>query len=191
MKHSSKKRGFSLIELMVSVAVFSVVMVIAVGTLLAMINANQKAQALKSVMNNLNFALESMVRHARIGTTYHCENSSIPPPDVATPSDCASGGVLFAFETFDGDRGDPTDQFVFRLMNNRLERSSDSGSTFNAVTAEEVHIDGLTFYVVGSASGDNLQPKMVVTIHGTAGVTPRTETKFELQAMATQRILDL
>ena len=40
------KKGFTLIELMVSLTVFSIVMVVSIGTLLIMIDSNAKAQAL-------------------------------------------------------------------------------------------------------------------------------------------------
>ena len=110
-------RAFSLIELMVSVALFSIVMVISVGSLLTMIDANRKAQALKSVMNNLNFALESMVRNARVGTNFNCGQQVVPPtlPNIEKPGNCANGGVVFAFEGQFGIPGDPTDQIVYRI----------------------------------------------------------------------------
>jgi len=40
-------KGFSLIEILVSIAIFSVVMVTAAGALLATIDANHKAQAIQ------------------------------------------------------------------------------------------------------------------------------------------------
>ena len=55
-------RGFTLIELMVSVTIFIIVMVIALGSLLSISEAERKAEQLKTVMNNLNFGLESMAR---------------------------------------------------------------------------------------------------------------------------------
>ena len=52
-----KKGGFSLIEIMVSLAIFSIVVLVATGALLSILNANKKTQALKAVVNNFNFAL--------------------------------------------------------------------------------------------------------------------------------------
>lgn len=190
---TSHLHAFSLIEIMVSVALFSVVMVISVGSLLIMIDANRKAQALQSVMNNLNFALESMVRNARVGTDFHCVPgvSITPPSDIETPRDCEEGGALFAFEGQFGTSGDSTDQIVYRVNGTQLERSTDGGGSFIAVTAPEVVIDTLTFYVRGAPRGDERQPHMVVTIQGRAGVNERSQTKFNLQGGATQRVLDL
>ena len=42
--------GFTLIEMLVSIALFAIVMVVCVGALLSLVTANKKAQALESVM---------------------------------------------------------------------------------------------------------------------------------------------
>src|SRR3989344_5257439 len=67
---SRAQRGFTLVEMIVAIALFSVVMIVCVGALLALVNANRKAQALQSVMNNLNIALDGMVRSVRMGNSY-------------------------------------------------------------------------------------------------------------------------
>ena len=101
-RHNSRS-GFTLVEMIVAIAVFSVIMTISVGTLLAMVDANRKAQSLKSVIDNLNFAVENMSRNMRVGTLYHCETTGSVTGAISAPQDCASGGVLFAFEGHDGD----------------------------------------------------------------------------------------
>src|SRR3989344_7842968 len=77
-------KGFTLIEVVVSVALFSIVMVVCVTALLALVNANRKAQALQSVMNNLSIALDDMARNVRMGTNYHCSE----PINGTDPQDC-------------------------------------------------------------------------------------------------------
>jgi len=72
MRTHSKQTGFTLIEMIVSLGVFSVVITIAVGALLVLIATNQQLQAEQSVMTNLSFALDSMTREVRTGTNYYC-----------------------------------------------------------------------------------------------------------------------
>jgi type II secretory pathway pseudopilin PulG len=178
--------------MMVAVTLFSVVMTISIGSLLSLVDANRKAQALNSVINNLNFALENMSRNIRVGNTYHCRSSSVSvPPNIDTARNCQNGGSLFAFESNKGDVLDSTDQVVYRFINSSIEKSINSGITFIAITAPEVTIDKMRFYTVGAVSGDMLQPRVVMTIQGTAGIGLKTQTSFSLQTTVSQRVLDL
>jgi prepilin-type N-terminal cleavage/methylation domain-containing protein len=193
MSHLFHRRGFTLIEMMVAMSIFAIVMMVAVGALLSLTQANERAQGINSVMNNLNAALEDMSRSIRVGTTYHCETSANPPPPsvLATPKDCASGGgVLLAFEPSGGNPANPNDQTVYRLNGTQLERSLDSGITWVAMTAPEVSIDKFNFYVIGSARGDGIQPRVLMSIHGSANV-PGGATTFVVQASVVQRVLDI
>ena len=174
-----------------AVTLFSVVMTISIGSLLSLVEANRKAQALNSVINNLNFALENMSRNIRVGNTYHCRTSSSVPPNIDTTKDCSNGGILFAFEGHKGDITDSTDQIIYRFINSRIEKSIDSGATFIRITAPEVAINSMKFYVVGTTRGDTSQPRVVMTVQGTAGISARAQTDFNLQTTVSQRVLDL
>ena len=70
-----KNKGFTLIELIVSIALFGFVSVVMVGAMLSVVGANAKSQALTNATNSLNFAIESMVRELRVGKTYNCANN--------------------------------------------------------------------------------------------------------------------
>lgn len=198
MKTAKVLPAFTLIEMMVAVAIFAIVMMIGVGALLTMIEVNKRAQAINSVMNNLNAAVEDMSRSVRVGSTYHCETSaSAPSPDtLAEPKDCATGGgLLFAFEATGGDPTNSADQVVYRLNGTQLERSlsAGAGGTWVAITAAEVKITNFQFYVTGSASytsGNHVQPRLLMIIHGTASV-PGGPTDFTVQSSVTERLLDI
>jgi len=185
-------KGFTLIEMMVSVSIFAIVMMIGVGALLSLVETNRRAQAINSVVNNLNAALEGMARTIRVGTTYYCQNSSTPPPatTLASPRDC-SDGKLFAFEASGGDTSDILDQVVYRINGSQLERSLNSGGTWVALTAPEVSIDSFSFYVVGTGSGNSIQPRVLMRIKGSAPLPGGKSTEFNVQASVVQRILDI
>src|SRR3989338_4304258 len=80
-------RGFTLVETIVATALFTVVMLIAVGSLLSIVSVNRKAQALHLVMNNLNVALDGMVRAIRTGSNYYCGGGG-----YEDPQGCSGGG---------------------------------------------------------------------------------------------------
>ncbi len=196
-KTFNRARGFTLIELMVSVAIFAIIMVIALGALLSISAADRKAETVASVMNNLNFAVESMTRTIRTGYDYHCATT--------TGGDCASGGTLFKFTAQGGA------QTVYTFDNSAscgqtgtiqgcILRSTDGGATYLPITAPEVIItniagsgSGLTFYLRGSTlgnNGDNVQPNVVITVTGYVQISGTQKTPFNLQTSVTQRLYD-
>ncbi len=191
--------AFTLIEMMVAVTIFSVVMMVGVGALLSLVATNKRAQAIHSVMNNLNAALEGMSRSTRVGTLYNCVTSATVPPSpppsstISIPHDCATGGgKLLAFESASGNLTDPADQWVYRLNGTRLERSTKGGAngSWVAITAPEVSIDSFDFYVIGSSNADQAQPRILMRILGSAQV-PGGVTTFTVQASVVQRVLDI
>ncbi|MBU3968646.1 prepilin-type N-terminal cleavage/methylation domain-containing protein [Patescibacteria group bacterium] len=191
-KNSSKNynKGFTLVEMMVAVALFSVVMVIGVGSLLSMISANKKSQSLQLVMSNLGFAIEDITRTMRVGTNYHCGSG-----DIREPKDCNGGSNYVAFEPTGGDPDSTNDQVVYRLNGTQIEKSTSGGvnNSFIAITAPEITIESLSFYVQGSETigeGDNKQPKVLIVLSGHAGENEKTKSNFNIQTMVSQRILD-
>lgn len=174
-------RGFTLIEMIVAVSVFVVVMVSGIGALVSMIDANRKAQAMRIVMDNMNFSLENITRSMRVGVDYHCGAFG----DLNTTRDCAVDGDSFiAFTNSAGER------VIFRLNNGRIEKSEDLGASYLSITAPEITIEELRFFVQGSSETDNLQPKVLVIVRGTAGVSEKVRTTFNLQTFASQRLRD-
>ena len=187
-------KGFTLIEMMVAVALFSVVMLVTTGALLALVDANRKAQALHSVMENLNVAVDGMVRAMRIGSSYHCGEVGT----ITTPADCTTfGGTFLAFEPYGGSGSSSADQREYWFAQDadgigRLYESSNGGATSYPMTAKEVNLTSVVFYVSGTTVQDTTQPKVIVIIKGTAGSEKlKTQTSFTIQATASQRALDL
>src|SRR4051812_11444285 len=91
-------RGFTLIEMLVSITLFSVVMVMALGALLSLSVADRRAEALKSSIDNLTFALDSMSRAIRTGNTYHCGSSGT----LSVAQDCTTGNNYITLITANG-----------------------------------------------------------------------------------------
>lgn len=185
--HTSQQHGFTLIEMLVSVALFAIVMLIMGGALLSLTYANRKAQALQSVMNNLNISLDSMVRGIRMGNNYRCGSAT---PSVA---DCATGGSALYITPYGSDSAQRSQDwgFIYDSATQRLYKVVGSGQQI-ALTAPEVKISSMTFYVVGTTRGDTTQPKVVITIKGSVtGSTLLSNSTFNIQATAVQRLLDL
>lgn len=178
--------GFTLVEMIVAVGLFAIVMLVSVSTLLALVHANRKAQALQSVMNNLNIALDGMARAIREGEDYRCGSAAPADPN------CAAGGTVLYFEPFCPDGGCSDWAYTFDGTTNRIYKSTDGGTNFLPLTAPEIHIDSLTFYVIGAQRTDSIQPKVMIVVKGTVeGGGRTTDTTFHVQSTAVQRVLDI
>lgn len=188
--HSLQPRGFTLIEIVTSVAIFSIVMVIALGALLSMSESDRKAQTLKSVINNLNFSLDAMSRAMRTGVNYHCDVTQLP---VTTPRDCdqsSSGATSIAFLSAEGQ--------TIRYCRGNGSTCNSSGTAvlvskgtgfYAPLTASEVTITNLQFYVTGAQSA-TLQPHVVILLSGKVPVSASQTSSFDLQTSVTQRLYD-
>lgn len=177
-KRSRRERGFTLIELMVALTLFIVVMTMSMGSIIGVFDANRKSKALKTVMTNLNLAVESMSKEMRYGKNYHCGSGT-----VTVPQNCPSGDTLMSFLSSDST------QITYRLTGTTIERQLGSGN-FLSVTAPEVVIDSLTFYTLGAGTGNLLQPKVIIKVEGHSG-TDESRSEFILETMVSQRALDI
>lgn len=191
MSTFSKTRGFTLIEVMISVLIFSIVMTVALGALLAMSQSDQRAQALKSVVDNLNFALDSMSRTIRTGYSYDCGGTHAGPHDCAPPSTAAELGLVPASGSAQVYYRFDTNQSVCgtQTIPGCISRSTD-GLNWYPLTSPEVIITSLQFIVTGSTPGDTVQPKVTILISGNVNVPGITKSAFNLQTSITQRIYD-
>lgn len=201
-KNSLKIKGFTLIEIMVATSIFMVIMLIAMGALISSSDTAKKAQALRSAMDNVNFAMESMARSLRTGTNYECIPSGnfILPRTAGAPfnfADCTlagSGGSAVSFMPANNPPSDPhTLQDTAYLFKARTDGSGTSviqkcTTTLGCVdiVASNVDIKQATFYVAGSDPTDAAQPSVYITIKGTVKVKG-VDNAFAIQTMASQR----
>lgn len=180
--------GFTLIETMIAVGLFSVVMVVCIGALLSLADANKKTQALQSVLYNLNTSIDGMVRAIRMGSNYEVSNDGAElrfTPFGADPNNTAEKWV---YRWSDGDNDGVKDQIVKEYTPPR----SYTSRVVVPLTAPEVAIEKMHFYVGGESTGDTDQPRVLIIIQGKAGGDKiKTTTTFNIQASATQRLLDI
>lgn len=183
------QKGFTLIEMMVAVALFSVVMLVSIGALLSLVDAGRRAQAVQSVMNNLNVALDSMVRSLRMGQRYTVapDGKSITfAPYGVSPDSVAEYWTYYFEETMDAS-GEMRGRLWKEYVPKDFARSVDV-----PLTASEVDIDYLRFFKTEDMPGDAIQPRVFMVVSGQAGYDKvQTTTSFNIQASATQRLLDL
>ena len=178
---------------MVSLGIFSIVAVVAAGSLLKIIDANKKAQSVKSVINNVSFALESMSRELRTGTLYYCSTDfdDIVSRSSLAGQDCsATPGTLLQFRAGDGR----LIAYRYNPTNKSLEKAESSDATaqnleaFIPVTSvRNVVLDNVSFIVKGAVANDTNPAKAFILISGYVAPKPHLRSDFTVQTTVAQR----
>lgn len=95
-KLRKNEKGFTLIEMMVSVSIFVIVAFIVTTVFITAMQGYRKAQNMKRIMENLNFALDTMSLDVREGTNIKVVGDSISGTNSSGDkfSYCLSGDTI-------------------------------------------------------------------------------------------------
>lgn len=187
------KRGFTLFEMIVAIGVFSIIVVISLGSFLTITNAQKKAVSFRAVQDNLNFALEMMSKSIRVGFNYSCLDDTTMPSQLSdytyNISDCSSGGNVFIFQAIDKNGSQITK--AYRINGKQIETASpETNNYFIPLTSNDVEITKGSFYVDGAPSSDGKQPRVTIVLTGAAGKAGKIQSEARLQTTISQRKLD-
>jgi prepilin-type N-terminal cleavage/methylation domain-containing protein len=211
-------RGFTLVETLVSLAIFSFVMVIAGGITLSIISSNRQNQAINNVVNNLNYSIESMVRDIKTGYSYKCnynvQGSGAVEIDEfkSVGSGCVAGVAqnnISLISTITGTEMIVRYDFVVGNPGyiKKTAFSGTDGLTMNQYPlTDKVNIDiqqlvfkvdpGIPLYA-GTTVNTNTdstgpsQPSVFVLLKGTARVNAINISDFFMQTLVSQRLPNL
>jgi len=203
-----KIEGFSLIEVLVSLSIFTIVVTICISTLYTLIEANSRSRNSQSIATNLTFTLDNITREIRTGRDYYCVlSSSDPMPYEAgdeTTLDCPNGGAAFSFneggQSLTGTTRNNSRRIAYRLFDGKLQRRLGNGDAVGGVndasdwlslTSEDVMIERLRFYVEGTQRGDDNAPIVTIFLSGVVGDDDVNQTAFSIQTTISQRLLDI
>jgi prepilin-type N-terminal cleavage/methylation domain-containing protein len=211
----TKIGGFTLIELMVSSAIFITVASVSMQALFAMQKSYTKVDGLRIVMDSLNNSLEAMTRDTRYGTVFFC-GTNIEDTNRSIRKSCPfsggadNGGNVLIFRPYTATS--PIVRKGYYLSNQRLFEYviSDVGATSTLpITGDDIFIDSFRVFVSGAnttaaavAAGntenlageiDNIQPTITFVIAGRVGDFSNkvNGAYFQLQTTVTPRSLDI
>lgn len=184
-------RGYTLIELLVAIGIFSIVMLGATSAYISFINYNRQAQTRATEINSLFFAIDSMARDIRTGSGYTCPSGACLSTGVTkiTFTDQDGCSVYYKLKTVNS---------VPSIVRNVTGSVSPVCAALadTPITDPAITVQSLLFYVRGVTSGDKIQPIVTIVVSGSACV-PNTDCTgagnipFQVQTSATQRIPDL
>ncbi|MEY2665692.1 MAG: hypothetical protein RLZZ480_797 [Candidatus Parcubacteria bacterium] len=218
MKYQTPTAGFTLIEMIISLGLFSVVVTVSVGALLMLVATNNQLQGEQSVMTNLSFALDSMTREMRTGTHYYCEYGSHNNQVFSTSGDldsirgnsthdCVNGNPDAALSNYKiglsfnegGDSitttsGDSRILYYFDKSEGKIFRKVGANAP-ESITSSDIYIKKMDLFVSGSDplnGGSTETDQASVTIYIEASETSASNKKtYYLQTTVSQRTLDI
>jgi prepilin-type N-terminal cleavage/methylation domain-containing protein len=171
MSHS---RGFTLVELLVAIGLFSILFAIAGGGFVNALRAQRQISAMMAAESNIGIALEEMAREIRTGYLF-CHDpitaEGVSKCDVPTDPVYSRHCVLDAQTTWpvcsDLEYYNANSEKVdYVLKNGILERGKND--VYQPITGNNVTVRSLSFVIHGNKEGDQWNPRITITV----GVAP-------------------
>ena len=203
---SSLNAGFSLLEMLVALTVFTIAIFISTGMLLTLSQAQEHATAFQNLQDNMRFALDSMGKSILVGKNYRCFAAPLADPpgfaitdanangdldglEIADNCNFGSGVSTFAYQSFPTPTYPLGRLIVYQMSGNKIMRSVNNGN-FVAVTDPLFEVDRLLFYATGPAANDQYQPKVTILIHAFLPVRQGSPIDLNLETTVSQRRID-
>ena len=197
--------GFSLVEIIVVLGLFSTISTIVLGSLFNAQAINARLQETQSILDNVNLSTQVVTRDIRFGSDFYCTDS-IPGVIPSVRKSCplgGTGGTVLIFPP--SDATNPLDRIVYSLTNGILYKNEyryGQPVEILQMTAGDVVIESMTYYVDGANTSngtsdegglsDYKQPLITLLISGRSisASSARTPVMFNLQTSISARELD-
>lgn len=175
------KSGFTLIEMMVAVTIFTIVAMITSGAFISLTGVFQRIQTDRAVIDNINLAMDLMTLQIREGQNHNLTGGSCG-------TDCHTE---ISFDEYVAKNNQPefNRSITYRLSNGRVEQcvsdqsvESNPSPSCSYLTSSEVEVNNLAFY--HDPSNDNL---IIVLVDGIAYDSRGNDTEFTLQSALSLR----
>lgn len=179
--HNTVIKGFSLVEILVVLGLFSSIATLSLGSLFNAQAINAHLQETQAVLDNVNLSVQTITRDIRFGSNFVCIPSASYLYQVQeTPHNCTYSGApgdVIGFEP--GDAASTTDRNAYYVENGVLYKKEFHGNPVNPasttimqMTSNDVDIKSLAFYVEGAEPStalplpDYKQPLVIMLISG-------------------------
>jgi prepilin-type N-terminal cleavage/methylation domain-containing protein len=167
----NKKRigGYTLIEFLMAMAVFSLIMGSAVQIFSSTIKSQRRSFAVQRILDQTSFSFDYLSRAVRMAKTGTIQLTRV------------GQGIIFQTQT-------GASQEIF--FNGQQLQVTENGNTEN-LTSSDVQIDSFRINISGETIGDYIQPKVTVVLSAsTTGNKVEEITNIKVQTTVSQRNLE-
>ena len=173
MKHT-QPQGYTLVEMVVSLAIFSIVVLLATSAYFNLIALSRQARATTTAMNSLAFVLDDMTRSIRTGSHF-----------------CNAGCTANSF-SYLNQSGNPESYQQSGTAIYKQQKNISGVVQSIAITDATLSISALSFTVTGQSAADQLQPYVTIVIQGSISPGPgKPAQTFSVQTSISERGVDL
>jgi prepilin-type N-terminal cleavage/methylation domain-containing protein len=173
------KKGFTLIEMLVTVGLFTIIITIAVGGFINAIRTQKQVSSLIATQSNASLVLEQMTREIRTGYLF-CNapgNTQVGTGAIGALATYAVADCGCTLSAPDGSwtcsaldfyNAQGQEVYYYRSPEGELMESSTLSATPQSVTGNTVSVKYLQFHLYGQTEGDHWPPRVTISI----GITP-------------------
>lgn len=176
-----KTKGFTLVEVLVAMAIFSIVAVIAVGAFVVVISSGQRVQNTRRAVDDLGFVVQDIVRESRLAVNHWCGDIDEGPDldgDFVVPTECLDGNSHIAFNALvDGEAGDVIEYQI--SDEGRIQKSVDFDPWVDLTSDELSEVD-LAFILKDQQQNDQIS-QIIIRVSATVGLGTEEEAVYEVQ----------
>ncbi len=180
--HQWPSDGFSLVEVIVSVALFSIIILSMTQIFKMVIDSQRSALATQNVQESLKYFLEVTGKEIRMAQKNEGVCSGIPNDEIYVISSNAYGSTLYFKNyynqcvTYSLDRDGEGDKQRFRVSRNL---------TSDFISPAKIRIDSLTFVAASGAS--TTQPAITLNLKAHALGQGEFKSEMDIQTTMTSR----
>lgn len=190
-RQQHNKHGFTLLEMVISIGLFSVLIISTISIMIGVSKAQAKTANIQAIQDNIRFGLELITRELRTGTNYRLIVNCGSSGNGLQFTSVNQGVSQERFYYYSDTDGDAIPDSIMRVA--MATAGGIDCTKSRPLTAEEVIVERLEFIVRGTAAGPgDGQPRATVSMSLRAK-NPRigTDTSMSLQTTVTQRLRDL
>lgn len=182
LKTFKNNKGFSLLEMLIAIAIFSIITGASIGVFISAIRLQRYSLVSQHLLDQTSYAMEYMTRLIRMAKKdIDGDCLSVPKSNF----EITRTGYGIKFENYKG----PSECQEFYLENGQLYQEI-NGADKLPLTSDDLEVTDFKIYISGQFQTDDYQSRVTIFLGAEGkGLVPRP--KIELQTTVSQRDIDI
>lgn len=150
-----KEKGFSMVELIVVIAILMLIITSASDLFISMIQHQRRTLSSQELLNQTSYVVEYMSRALRMAK----KDADGTCLEAGANYEITHSGSGIKFVNHSNE--DICQEFFWNSTENRIEESKDSGVTYIPITSDSLIVNSFKVKLYGNSLGDTDQPRVV------------------------------